>query len=91
MVIRISDFRHVNSSANGMIITTPSPSWFLWVLPPQKIVRAPKDQTDRNLPRLMVSVLHSHTAPMLLYTEANAPRAPNAPPRESGLVTVADS
>ena len=48
--------------------------------PPRKIFEPPRDQTDRVRLALMVSVLPSHTAPMLLYR-------PLWPPRESGLVT----
>ena len=48
-------------------------------LGPQKIVAPPEIRPTETCPALMVSMLPSHTAPMLLYTEANAPRAPNGP------------
>ena len=47
--------------------------------PRRKLLPPPEIRPTETCLALMVSVLPSHTAPMLLYTEANAPRAPNGP------------
>ena len=47
--------------------------------PPRKLLGPPEIRPTETCLALMLSVLSSHTAPMLLYTEANAPRAPNGP------------
>ena len=67
-------------------IAAPSPGWFLWVLLPPENCCPPEIRPTETCLALMVSVMPSHTAPMLLYTGANAP-APRMAPRASGLVT----
>ena len=49
-------------------------------LAPKKIVGPPEIRPTETSLALMLSVLPLHTAPMVVYTEANVPRAPNAPP-----------
>ena len=68
-VLRISDAR-----------PAPSPGWFLWDLPPQKIVGPPR--SDRQRPASHGVVLPSHTASMLPTVKSLM-----HPPRKSGLVT----